>query len=64
MGDCLLCFLDHILVPVDCILGVPVGEVLLHDGGLPVDDGKHQRRQPGVGGDRQQLPSLREIISL
>ena len=52
MGDCLLCFLDHIRVPVDCILGVPVGEVLLHDGGRPVDDGKHQRRQPGVGGDR------------
>ena len=36
----------HHLVEVDVLLGVPVVEVLLHDAGLPVDDGKHKWSQP------------------
>ena len=34
------------LVEVDVLLGVPVVEVLLHDAGLPIDDGKHKGSQP------------------
>ena len=50
---------DHIRGEADRVLAVPVGEILLHHRALPVDDGEHQRRQAGAGGQGQQLTRLK-----
>ena len=56
----LLGLLDHVRGPVDGVLGDPVGEVLLHHSRLPVDDGEHEGGEPGLGGDGEELPALRD----
>ena len=53
MRYCLLGLLDHVRGPVDRILGVPIGKVLLHYGSLSIDDGKHQRGEASAGGHGQ-----------
>ena len=64
MGNSLLGLLDHSRCPVDCILGVPVGEILLHDGSLSIDNSKHQRRQASAGGHGQKFAALRTKSAL
>ena len=64
MRNSLLGLLDHGRGPVDCILGVPVGEILLHDGSLSIDDGKHQRREASAGGHGQEFAALRRKSAL
>ena len=49
MRNCLLGLLDHVRGPVDRILGVPIGKVLLHYASLTIDYGKHQGGEPGAG---------------
>ena len=49
---------------VDVFLGVPVVEVLLHDGGLPVDDREHEGRQAGSCWEGQKFSSLQQAKSM
>lgn len=49
----------HHLVEVDVLLRVPVGEILVHYGGLAVDDSEHEGREAGGGGQGEQLAAVR-----
>ena len=49
---------------VDVFLGVPVVEVLLHDGGLPVDDREHEGRQAGRCWEGQKFSSLQQAKTM
>ena len=49
---------------VDVFLGVPVVEVLLHDGGLPVDDREHEGRQAGCCWEGQKFSSLQQAKTM
>ena len=49
---------------VDVFLWVPVVEVLLHDGGLPVDDREHEGRQAGSCWEGQKFSSLQQAKSM
>ena len=49
---------------VDVFLGVPVVEVLLHDGGLPVDDREHEGRQAGSCWEGQKFSSLQQAKTM
>ena len=49
---------------IDVFLGVPVVEVLLHDGGLPVDDREHEGRQAGRCWEGQKFSSLQQAKTM
>ena len=53
MRNCLLGLLDHVRGPVDRILGVPIGQVLLHYASLSIDYGEHQGGETSAGGHGQ-----------
>ena len=58
MRDGLFCFFDDVRAPVDGVLRYPVGQILLNNPSLAVDNGKHQGGEAGLGRDGKQFPAL------